>query len=1573
VQVDEVCSAQYLLKKCKCPPELAEEIDVDTLRGAEGKEVGEYVDILVKLHKKMNKMKAKSVITQAKKLKQADEVREALVSLGVGTLPDLASSDADTQKKVQTIFDEVCNNRGILFTKRFRELKATMSLDSPDTLTAPMLSDFSLSLMSTSLSHTAKALFVKTRSHEGNPMVQASYAGDITQIEQGSEEQMILHEAAAEEASKLAECDKRQVRIQDDAAGEGNIVVRLEFLPSASCCAETAAAKYTEKITAMACKVTSINNSMRLLPKETLEVLGETGAIEAFASLPQKKADGEEVTIFQCDDKTISCTIVRPLGEGAQGWVYEVKSDLVADGKTRALKCASFSATIHNALILLRLNSHRSHRNVLQVDSVYSPIDKLELLCMMETVGGPEDTVRDLEQATQSKILYQGSAADISARLLSLAVQLAFAIEFIHGCGVVHQDIKPANLLLDVSQWRLVLADFGVASHGQDSPDGSVNGAETKGCTPRFCSREVLQNYREAMQSGKQTFCSHSTDIWCFASTLLHLYQGGESAFPLHTLSAKAINESLSNTKIPLPEGLRKVLHRILLENSDGRMTSKDLADTMQQLPGASVRPPFKQGIEKQRLSIIHSNLGLALQSRGQLIRAQEQYKYAIEMDSSQVQRIVLFVTNADDLEPRLLWNAMQNKLREIGRLLGGDQPVGCHIAVSEDSTITIDIIRASLWDQLTQAALITDVGFLQVLRDQILGGDFEADLEKGLQQLNSTLLQHTDEKKSAEKRKKHKGKGKRKKGQDGEAEQGQDDEDCMEEEQEEQEEEKGSLKITVDKGHFAEMYERSMLMLKTLTPHQSKVLKECSHEENGKLAMSGDVHIRAAAGAGKTFVALHICLRYLEGKSESAHVLFVAQNEALAYFVAKWVYTRTQDQSILDRFHVLYGAELKRGKFRVDTNAGCLVLEEIGSSECFEYSLLVVDEAHHVFSAFPTSFFADQYISGSASGSSSGSVNTTRRLLLSDISQSVLLTDYLAAAGANDMKEVVLNEVVRSSERIVEGARSFQTNDDDVPTKCHHRASGPPLKTFLFDPQLDNSARMEQYATKVREAMTFLQKQFTGMGFHDRVAIVASSTAFIEELKPLLLVLLGSGFDIIDAAAANRCISTGGSGQKMKHAALNEASASKISQCLVLDTVDNFTGLERLIVIAIGLDTHIDGSTKASQARSQLYRCITRAQMMVVVVNEVVHGGWLGFLPHLDFDPNTKFDAQLERNRNATGAARKILQEKSQQQQQQQQKQHEEEKKGDDDGEEEEGNKRLRNNRDSKPEKKYKRQKGEKSVEVDQSGLISSPGGGSQHNNRNQDEMPTGVQCAIWDISGNEEGVKALDNAFMPIANNVQKVHLLRCKLSGWQNVIYKQFTTEFRQQMASMNPQRMDEEDEEEERRRISGFGLQQLRNICNHPYLLIKQDYNQHSAQELQSLLANANGELVRSSGKFELLDRILPKLKHADHRVLMCCETTFLMTILEDYFKYRNFRYFRIDGLTSRDDREQFITQFNTPDSPHFIFMFSARAMSVMIKLLTTADTVIYFDAHTRPQYSQKNKVCPLIGSSQLRPL
>ncbi|XP_041475495.1 transcription activator BRG1-like isoform X1 [Lytechinus variegatus] len=142
-----------------------------------------------------------------------------------------------------------------------------------------------------------------------------------------------------------------------------------------------------------------------------------------------------------------------------------------------------------------------------------------------------------------------------------------------------------------------------------------------------------------------------------------------------------------------------------------------------------------------------------------------------------------------------------------------------------------------------------------------------------------------------------------------------------------------------------------------------------------------------------------------------------------------------------------------------------------------------------------------------------------------------------------------------------------------------------------------------------------------------------------------------------------------------------------------------------------------------------------------------------------------------------------------------------------------------------------------------------------------------------------------------------------------------------------------------------------IMQLRKICNHPFMF------QHIEESFSEHLGVTGGiisgpDLYRVAGKFELLDRILPKLKATGHRILLFCQMTTLMTILEDFFVYRGFKYLRLDGTTKADDRGTLLQTFNELDCQYFIFMLSTRAGGLGLNL-QTADTVILFDSDWNP--------------------
>ncbi|SOV10435.1 DEAD/DEAH box helicase, putative [Plasmodium gaboni] len=92
-----------------------------------------------------------------------------------------------------------------------------------------------------------------------------------------------------------------------------------------------------------------------------------------------------------------------------------------------------------------------------------------------------------------------------------------------------------------------------------------------------------------------------------------------------------------------------------------------------------------------------------------------------------------------------------------------------------------------------------------------------------------------------------------------------------------------------------------------------------------------------------------------------------------------------------------------------------------------------------------------------------------------------------------------------------------------------------------------------------------------------------------------------------------------------------------------------------------------------------------------------------------------------------------------------------------------------------------------------------------------------------------------------------------------------------------------------------------VMQLRKIVNHPYLFLY-DYN-------------IDENIIKSSGKFEVLDRMLPKLLKFKHKVLIFSQMTKLMNILCDYLEFRGYKYHRLDGNIGLQQRKKIIDQFN----------------------------------------------------------
>ncbi|XP_026134831.1 lymphocyte-specific helicase-like [Carassius auratus] len=152
-----------------------------------------------------------------------------------------------------------------------------------------------------------------------------------------------------------------------------------------------------------------------------------------------------------------------------------------------------------------------------------------------------------------------------------------------------------------------------------------------------------------------------------------------------------------------------------------------------------------------------------------------------------------------------------------------------------------------------------------------------------------------------------------------------------------------------------------------------------------------------------------------------------------------------------------------------------------------------------------------------------------------------------------------------------------------------------------------------------------------------------------------------------------------------------------------------------------------------------------------------------------------------------------------------------------------------------------------------------------------------------------------------------------------------------------------------------------LMLLKRCCNHAYLI-------------EYPLDPATGEfkideqLVETSGKFLILDRMLPELKKRGHKVLIFSQMTSILDILMDYCYLRGYDYSRLDGSMSYTDRDENMKKFSS-DPEVFLFLLSTRAGGLGINL-TAADTVIIFDSDWNPQADlQAQDRCHRIGQTK----
>jgi len=191
----------------------------------------------------------------------------------------------------------------------------------------------------------------------------------------------------------------------------------------------------------------------------------------------------------------------RVLGEGGMGKVFLVYSetgDEYLAVKTLLRKALDHSRSKQHFIRELRMwIDLPAHPNITACRFFRTVKNRLAIFSEYIDGGSLSNWIEN------NKILHLPQVIDV-------AIQIAWGIDAAHKQGIIHQDIKPANILLTQDAVAKI-TDFGLARGRQQAV---LNNA--KGMTPAFCSPEQAENNK----------ISEKTDIWSYGLTVLQMFTG---------------------------------------------------------------------------------------------------------------------------------------------------------------------------------------------------------------------------------------------------------------------------------------------------------------------------------------------------------------------------------------------------------------------------------------------------------------------------------------------------------------------------------------------------------------------------------------------------------------------------------------------------------------------------------------------------------------------------------------------------------------------------------------------------------------------------------------------------------------------------------------------------------------------------------------------------------------------------------------------------------------------------------------------------------------------------------------
>ena len=278
----------------------------------------------------------------------------------------------------------------------------------------------------------------------------------------------------------------------------------------------------------------------------------DTSAAEPLARVSCQQC-GEKIRAERSFDQFL---LLETVGIGGMGTVYKARDTLLDRLVALKLLRKDLGEGIDYAARLqqeARVAASVNHPNVIQVFSSGTDHDQFYLVMELVDHGSLDDLIEQQKRLSEELVLEAG-------------IQVAKGLRAAYGKGLIHRDVKPANILFSEDHTAKI-GDFGLAGAAAEEAEGR---GEIWG-TPYYVAPERLDNAPEDFRS----------DIYSLGATLYHAISGrapieGEtnSAVTLRKLKSQPID--LSAVAPDVSEPTARVLNRMIAPDKNKRFGSYD-------------------------------------------------------------------------------------------------------------------------------------------------------------------------------------------------------------------------------------------------------------------------------------------------------------------------------------------------------------------------------------------------------------------------------------------------------------------------------------------------------------------------------------------------------------------------------------------------------------------------------------------------------------------------------------------------------------------------------------------------------------------------------------------------------------------------------------------------------------------------------------------------------------------------------------------------------------------------------------------------------------------------------------